>query len=135
MDALRDRGLRASTARRLVLEALSAGAGPLTADQIAAGVDGRLPRSDLASVYRNLGTLEQAGLVRHLHLAGAGRYELASGEARDYLLCERCGELRAVDADRLSEVRRAIADCVGWAVSFDSHPMVGRCDSCQAGGS
>jgi nucleoside-diphosphate-sugar epimerase len=32
---------------------------PDTAEEIAAGLDGRLPRSDLASVYRNLETLEE----------------------------------------------------------------------------
>ena len=36
---------------------------------------GRLPRCDLASVYRNLETLEDAGLVRHMHLGhGPGLY-------------------------------------------------------------
>ena len=57
LAALQERGLRASSARRLVLEALYAGDEPVTAEEIAAGLDGRLPRSDLASVYRNLETL------------------------------------------------------------------------------
>ena len=41
---------------------LFAADGPVTADRIAAGLDGLVPRSDLASVYRNLEMLEEAGL-------------------------------------------------------------------------
>ena len=78
LDALRARGLRVSSARRLVLEALFAADGPVSAEEIAGGLDGRCRRSDLASVYRNLDTLEQVGLVRHVHLGhGAGLYALA----------------------------------------------------------
>ena len=66
---VRSRGLRLSSSRRLVLEALYATDEPLTADRIAG--DGL----DVASVYRNLETLEQIGLVRHFHLGhGPGLY-------------------------------------------------------------
>ena len=73
--AMRSRGLRVSAARRLVLEALFAAEGPVTADEIADGLGGRVPVSDLGSTYRNLETLEEIGLVRHVHLGhGPGRY-------------------------------------------------------------
>jgi len=76
--ALRAGGLRVSAARRLVLEALFAAEGPATVEELAAGFDGRVPRSDVASTYRNLETLEALGLVRHMHLGhGPGRYVLA----------------------------------------------------------
>ena len=86
------RGLRVSSARRLVLEALFAAERPLTAEEIAAGLEGWLPASDLASVYRNLDTLEELGLVRHFHLGhGAGRYALAAAGDVEFVSCERCG--------------------------------------------
>ena len=91
--ALRARGLRVSVARRVVLEALYATDQPLSAEQIAEGF-GELPTSDLASVYRNLETLERLGLVQHVHLGhGAGRY-VRAGREREYLVCERCGANR-----------------------------------------
>ena len=65
---LRRRGLRLSAARRVVLTALFAADRPLSAEEIAAGAGGAVPPSDLASVYRNLETLEALGLVRHMHL-------------------------------------------------------------------
>ncbi|HEV7364078.1 MAG TPA: transcriptional repressor, partial [Solirubrobacteraceae bacterium] len=92
MAAVRARGLRLSTARRLVLEALFAAAAPVTAERLASGLDSRLPPSDLASVYRNLEMLEALGLVRHVHMGhGPGRYALAGPHAPEYVSCERCG--------------------------------------------
>ena len=54
LASLRARGLRISSSRRTVVEALFAADGPVGAEQIASGLGGRLPASDLGSVYRNL---------------------------------------------------------------------------------
>src|SRR4051812_16502560 len=67
---LRGCGLRASAARRLVLECLAAADGPVTVAAVATGLDGRLPISDLGSVYRILETFEREGLVHRVHLGG-----------------------------------------------------------------
>ena len=129
---LRHRGLRVSAARRLVLEALSQAPGPITADTIAGGLSGRLPRSDLASVYRNLETLERVGVVRCLHLGhGPALYGMA-GEACDYLVCESCRGLTAVDSARLDGVRTAIRQASGFRASLDQFPIVGMCPACES---
>ena len=129
---LRDRGLRVSAARRLVLEALSHAPGPITAETIASGLSGRLPRSDLASVYRNLETLERVGLVRCLHLGhGPALYGLATEEC-DYLVCESCRGLTAVDSARLDGVRAAIRRASGFRASLDHFPIVGICPTCES---
>lgn len=50
----------------------------MTAEQIAGGLDGQVPPSDLGSVYRNLETLEGLGVVRHMHAGhGPGLYAIA----------------------------------------------------------
>jgi Fur family transcriptional regulator, ferric uptake regulator len=131
LAALQQRGLRASAARRLVLEALYAADAPVTAEDIAEGLGGRFPSSDLASVYRNLDTLERHGLVRHLHAGHrAGVYAPAGGE-HDYLACERCGALQAVDHQSLAPVREYLRRRFGMATSFEHFPIVGRCVACR----
>ena len=127
--AVRRRGLRLSSARRLVLEALFAADGPVTAEELAGGLGGRVPRSDLASVYRNLETLEQLGLVHHVHAGhGPGLYALARG--REYVMCERCGDLRALPPAALAPVREALRDALGYDASFTHFPLVARCGDC-----
>jgi Fur family ferric uptake transcriptional regulator len=129
--ALRARGLRVSVARHIVLEALYATDQPLSAEQIAEGF-GKLPTSDLASVYRNLETLERLGLVQHVHLGhGAGRY-VRAGREREYLVCERCGANRAVAPEQLDGVRQAVEASTGFRARFSPFPIVGLCGDCAA---
>lgn len=131
--ALRARGLRVSAARRLVLEALFAADAPVTAERIADGLGGRLPRSDLASVYRNLEAFEGLGLVRHVHLGhGPGLYALASQGEREYLVCESCGRVRPVAPSELDDVRRLIRERFGHEARFGHFPIVGTCPDCAA---
>ncbi len=128
---MRAHGLRLSAARRLVLEAIYTAEGPVKADEIAGGLDGRLPRSDLASVYRNLETLERLGLVRHVHVGhGPGRYERV-GPQRDYLVCERCQTIASLPREQLEAARRAIAQVTGFSVRFDHFPLTGLCPGCS----
>lgn len=127
--ALRASGLRVSVARRVVLEALFSTDDPLSAEEIAEGV-GALPASDLASVYRNLETLERLGLVQHVHLGhGAGRY-VRAGREREYVVCERCGAHRAIAPQDLDGVRRAVQRATGFHAHFSHFPIVGLCGEC-----
>ena len=129
---VRARGLRVSTARRLVLEALFAARAPVTAEQIAGGLDGRVPRSDLGSVYRNLETLERLGVVRHLHAAqGPGRYAIARDEDEGFLACERCGEVRPGNPHDVAVIRGAVHKAFGYDASFRNFPIVGVCPRCS----
>jgi Fur family ferric uptake transcriptional regulator len=131
MAAIRTRGLRASSARRLVLAALFEAGTPVTAERIASGLDGRLTASDLGSVYRNLETLERAGIVRHLHVAhGPGLYAIAKDEDEGFLACERCGEVRAGNPHAVAVIRGAVRKAFGYDASFLHFPIVGVCPEC-----
>ena len=131
VDELRAHGLRVSAARRLVLEALFATSTPLSARQIADGIAGRIPRSDVASVYRNLETFEELGLVRHVHLGhGPSLFTLAHANAREYVICELCDEVRAYEPSQLDAVRAAVRTASGFEARFDHFPLAGRCPTC-----
>jgi Fur family transcriptional regulator, ferric uptake regulator len=129
--ALRAHGLRISSARRLVVEALFRAGRPVRAEEIAGGLHGVVPPSDLASVYRNLETLEEVGLVRHVHFGhGPGLYTLTGAPEREYLLCEACGSVRPVPAAELDEVRARIREVFGHVARFSHFPIVGLCRGC-----
>lgn len=124
--ALRRRGLRLSTSRRLVLEALFAAEAPVSAEHIAGDL-----RLELTSVYRNLETLERHGLVRHVHLGhGPGLYVLVGHGEREYLHCERCGAVRAVEPSALDPVRGRVRELFGYEARFTHFPIVGTCANC-----
>jgi Fur family transcriptional regulator, ferric uptake regulator len=124
--AVRDRGMRLSTARRLLLEALFAADGPVSAPQLAQEV-----AIDTTSVYRNLELLERHGLVRHIHLGhGAGLWLLAGREDLEYLHCEQCGKVTAVAVEELDPVREQISERFGYQARFTHFAIVGVCGDC-----
>ena len=128
--ALRESGLRLSTPRRLVLEALFAAKAPVAAADLARDLS-----IDESSVYRNLEALEQRGLVRHVHLGHSpGLYTLARGDETEYLYCERCARVTAVRPEDLDPVREQIQQDFGYTARFTHFPIVGVCDQCKQKG-
>jgi Fur family transcriptional regulator, ferric uptake regulator len=130
IDALRSSGLRISTARRLVIEALFDADGPVAAAQLAQ----RLSLEE-SSVYRNLEVLEQHGLARHVHLGhGPGLYVLSDREHGEFLYCEGCGRVTVLEPGDLDTIRTEIRDRFGLTARFAHFPIVGLCRECAAAG-
>jgi Fur family ferric uptake transcriptional regulator len=131
MQVVRHSGLRLTSARRLVLEALLKAREPISAEEIADGLGGRMTQSDIASVYRNLETLGSLGLVRHFHAGhGPGRYVLEGTSDREYISCESCGKLESVDPSELDAVRDHVRALCGFEARFSHFPIVGLCARC-----
>jgi Fur family ferric uptake transcriptional regulator len=125
--ALRANGLRLSSARRLLVQALYAADRPLSAEDLSG--DG-----DVASAYRNLEVLEGLGLVRHVHLGhGPGLYQPA-GRPREFALCESCGDVSALPPAALERVRDAVREAVGLTPRFAHFPIAGLCTACAGEG-
>jgi len=123
---MRRRGLRLSTSRRLVLQALFAADGPCSAEHLAHDLE-----LDVASVYRNLDVLERHGLAQHVHLGhGPGLYALVGHGEHEYLYCERCGAVRALAPDELDPLRASLRDRFGYEAHFTHHAIVGTCPRC-----
>ena len=73
---------------------LQAADGHPTAEQVFAAVRRTVPHISLATVYKALEALVDAGLAARIaHDAGAARYD-ARSESHYHLRCERTGEVR-----------------------------------------
>jgi Fur family ferric uptake transcriptional regulator len=118
--------MRLSTARRLVLDALFAADGPVSASYLAKAL-----HVDESSVYRNLETLERHGVVRHVHLGhGPGLYTLVNRPEVHYLYCESCDAVTEAAPDELEPILQAIRDQFGHEPDFHHFAIVGRCRRC-----
>ena len=126
ITALRESGLRISTARRLIIEALFDASGPVSAQALAQTLC-----LEESSVYRNLEVLERYGLTRHVHLGhGPGLHALVGRDEGEYLYCERCGKLTVLAPDRLTEIRDDVQRRFGHQPRFTHFAMVGLCRGC-----
>lgn len=133
VEAVRRDGGRLSASRRQVLEALFAADGPVSAEYLAGGMGGSGAQLELSSVYRSLEHLERLGAVRHVHLGhGPGLYALTGAGEREYLACERCGRVTAVEPRRLEPVRALVSELTGYEARFTHFPITGLCATCAA---
>jgi Fur family ferric uptake transcriptional regulator len=130
---LRAEGNRVTMPCRIILEALFAAEGPISAPYIARTT--ALADSDLSSVYRNLDRLESLGVVSHAHLGhGPSLYMLVGSGEREFLVCERCNAVSSVDPTELDSVRGEIEKQFGFRAGFTHFPIVGLCTRCAAQG-
>ena len=131
VTAARARGLRLSEARRRVIEALYTAEGPVTAEQVAAGLGGRLPPLATASVYRNLTALERAGLVERVSFAGgAAVFGVHGRRPAAVAACERCGARADIDAATLERLRVLVRAACGLREAFAHGAVSGLCPRC-----
>lgn len=129
---LRERGGRLTNARRAIITALLAARGHVTADDLTAAVQRAHPDVHLTTIYRCLDTLEDLGVVDHVHL-GHGRavYHLAD-EAHQHLMCEDCGAVVEVPDALFADLAGRLQADYGFAIRPHHFAVLGRCQACQA---
>src|SRR5215510_1806116 len=110
IDTLRDRGLRLTRPRRIILDVVRATDAHPTAAFVYRRVRRRLPRVSLATVYRNLRVLAAEGFLPERAGRAARRLPLRTGfEVLDHRTeyYGRCGACRR-SASRSSFTRRGV---------------------------
>jgi Fur family peroxide stress response transcriptional regulator len=109
-------GTRLTPQRQLIWDLLHQSEEHLTAEQIRARLDGRLPGLNLPTVYRTLVFLRHAGLVQELHLGdGPVRYEAPETDERHpHLVCRGCGRIEHVEVASLGAALAAAASERGY---------------------
>jgi Fur family transcriptional regulator, ferric uptake regulator len=131
-QVLRERGLRLTAQRQLVLEAVY-DLGHATPDQVHGKVAETAAGVNISTVYRTLELLEEVGLVTHTHLShGAPTYHAASERQHVHLVCRGCGRIEEVEPKVLDEVAQRLRHEVGFQVDVGHVSFFGRCRECAS---
>lgn len=129
---LRERGLRLTPQRELVLQAVRE-LGHATPEEVAERVRQSHPGINLSTVYRNLETLENVGLVQHAHLGHGGATYHASEELTHlHLVCEKCGEVGDAPIEVAAPFVQALLDDFGFHTDVTHFAIAGTCQKCAA---
>lgn len=124
-------GLRVTPARLLVMEALSAHGGHMTAEEIMLWTSARYPAINLATIYRTLDLLTSMGLVTQTDLgSGASSYELVGDTLHHHLVCQQCGTVMEVDDAALTLVRERLLRDFGFRAAPGHMAIFGTCKGC-----
>lgn len=92
------------------------------------------PGLGLATVYRTLKLLEEAGLARELRLGdGVARYEYDYGRAHhDHIICTACSRNIEVLDPRIEALQEALARRHGFELTGHKMLLYGLCETCRA---
>lgn len=125
-------GKRMTQQRRLLVRILAEAGGHLDAREVYDRARQHDPRLSLATVYRTLNSLKEAGVVRELHLDEEHHhYELDGQDGHSHLVCLGCGKVMEVDSRALVEAAQAIGQASGFAISSAQVELTGYCAECQ----
>jgi Fur family ferric uptake transcriptional regulator len=128
---LRERGLRLTPQRQLILEAVHE-LGHATPEQIHHTVRERVAGVNITTVYRTLELLEQIGLVRHAHLGhGAPSYRPAEDE-HIHVVCHSCGAVVDADPSLVDPLAQQLHEADGFVLDRAHFTVFGQCSTCAA---
>ncbi|TKW66413.1 MAG: transcriptional repressor [Paracoccus denitrificans] len=122
--ALREAGLRVTQQRMALLSILMDAADHPNADELLARARGLDDSMSLATVYRTLSALEEAGLIRKLSLEGEpSRYEIAPSAEHDHLVDIETGEVIELESDEINRLRTELAARLGYEI-VSQHTLI-----------
>ncbi|MEI9906710.1 MAG: Fur family transcriptional regulator [Actinomycetota bacterium] len=127
---LRDKGLRLTPQRELVLAAVRE-LDHATPEQIAEKVRETHPGINLSTVYRNLDTLENVGLVQHSHMGhGSATYQAADVVNHLHLVCGTCEIVGEAPINAAANFVDSLLDDYGFKSDITHFAVYGTCADC-----
>ena len=131
VQAIKERGIRITPQRAIIIEAIEALPGHVTADEIFDKVQGVNAFISLATVYRTLDLLKNLGLVTESHMGrSSAHYALHSHGAHHHAVCRICDASIELPHNVFSPIAQTLRDEFDFMVD-DKHVVVlGWCKAC-----
>ncbi len=130
---LAENGLKLTRQRLQIAERFLEAGGHLSAEDLYHELAGEGQRVGLATVYRTLKMLVDAGLAQVRHFPdGAARYENVYGEpAHDHLVCLECDRIIEIENPLVDDMYRRAFEEQGFVASGHRLIITGICRDCQ----
>ncbi|MBN1874848.1 MAG: transcriptional repressor [Anaerolineae bacterium] len=129
---LRQRGLRLTPQRELVLSVLHQLEAPATVDEIYARVHTRSSSVDISTIYRTLELFQEFQLVESFDPGdGIRRYEHLGHEApHHHLVCQICNKVIPIPLTELEDLNDYLTKTYGFVLS-EGLTLPGTCKHCN----
>lgn len=142
MERFRQRGLRFTQPRKIILDVLDGTTDHLSAEDIFMKVHPTYPNIGLTTVYRNLEVLEEMGIIGKFHFGdGRHRYELVQSPKKPghhhHLICTGCKQIIDYDdfvdkeVEFLEKVELALSLRHDFQITGHMIQFYGICRTCR----
>ncbi len=123
--------LRMTNQREIILRELKKSKQHLAADELYDIVKKIMPRISLATVYRNLEILSEAGLIGKLEISGRQKRFDYDPSEHDHIYCVVCHRVDNLNIDRKSVDSKQLGAEIGYTVTGYRVEIMGICPQCQ----
>ena len=133
-DLCRERGVRLTDQRKLVLQLLCVSDKPLSAYELLDRMRGVVRNPAPPTVYRALDFLLEEGLVHKLESVHAyvGCTHPEHPHASQFLICDDCGEIAEVGDAGATKSLKAAGSAIGFRTKRPVFEVLGICAQCNA---
>ena len=129
ISILREKGLRVTTQKKDLLEALKLK--PQTVLELYTAIQLKKRKIDKTTIYRILTGFVTLGFVKEIHFASREtRYELTNCPHHHHLICETCGDIKDIKLNEegiINEVQKQSS----FKITHHSLEFFGICKKCQ----
>jgi Fur family ferric uptake transcriptional regulator len=132
INTLKKKGLKLTPQRRLIINAIHSAEAHLTAEEIIAHVQARMPEVHKSTIYRTLELLEGAGCVFKSELGDHSIYHHAEEGQHHHLVCSRCGRTIECNEDLFKPIEKSLAEQYSFRVDFKHLVISGLCEECRS---
>ena len=134
-NSLRERGVRLTRQRRILLDLIDHSGLHLDAESLYQMAREQDPKLNRVTVYRTLKMLKDGGLVDELdlaHLEGEKHYyETRLKKEHAHIICLRCGRVEEFFGEPLEDLRSQVSRQMGFEIVFARTEVGGYCSHCQ----
>jgi Fe2+ or Zn2+ uptake regulation protein len=123
--------LRMTHQREVILDELGKSKSHPTADSLYDKVKKRLPRISLATVYRNLEILSEAGMIKKLEISGRQKRFDWDLDSHDHIYCVQCQGVDNIDFAQNQHITLPSDNDKGYKVAGCRIEFFGICPKCQ----
>jgi Fur family ferric uptake transcriptional regulator len=135
-DSLKQRGVRLTRQRQILLDLIDRSGQHLDAERLYQMAKEQDPKLNRVTVYRTLKLLKEGGLVDELDLMHYGGdqhyYETRMKQEHAHVICLGCGRIEEFFGEPLQKLRRQVESHFGFQILLARTEIGGYCAHCQA---
>lgn len=129
-EALKKTGMRVTRQRSVILAALERRPAFITAQDLYYELRGKKGAPGLATIYRTLASLAEAGTLDTSVREGEQVFRLCGSRHHHHLVCESCGRVEEVSSEQIESWVRQLARKRGFRVTGHTADVYGLCAAC-----
>lgn len=130
-DIVRASGGRLTAPTRAIVSILASTDDHLTADDLIAAVERRVPGVAASTVYRVIQRLGEIDVIEHVHSGSGPAFYHLRAHGHAHLVCNTCGAVTDIPDTTVDAFAASVREQFGFTIDAHHSALLGRCAKCS----